>query len=224
MRWRAWRFVVVGTLGVAACAGCATSRDDARRDTLFVGHAGSATAATPGNAAPSAADASDSLALRMNAFVGFTQASGASATLPQLAVIAADGRRAGFDPATGRTILELSGADYSSEAVPDDDDDASPRTPASISAAAPAESVMDVRVLNLPVHAGDAYTFVVAAESTGTFDLNVNLSALRGDGTAPHKPLEWRDGRFAIRRGEVRRLVVRIGDGTLDVRADTSAH
>lgn len=219
MSWRAWRFVVMAPVGVAAFVGCARSRDETRRDTLFAVPATAAPAL--GSDARAAPGPSDTLALRMNAFVGFTKASAASATLPQLALVAADGRRAGFDPATGRTVLDLPGADYSSEAVPDDDD-ASPGTPASVSA--PAEPVVDVRVLNLPVHAGDAYTFVVAAESTGTFDLNVNLSALRGDGTTPAKPKEWRDGSFAIRRGEVRRLVVRIGDGTLEVRADPSAH
>lgn len=223
MSWRAARFVVMVTFGVGACAACAPSRDNARRDTLFVGPLPPAGAAPAlGSDARTALAPTDTLALRFNAFVGFTRASAGSASLPQLAMIAADGRRTGFDPATGRTLFELPGADYSSDPVIDDDDvpAATPASPVSESA----EPVIDVRVLDVPVHAGDLYTFVVAAESAGAFDLHVNLSVRRSDGSAPTTPPEWRDSSFALRRGEVRRLVVRIGNGTLEVRPDTSHH
>ena len=100
-----------------------------------------------------------------------------------------------------------------------DDDDAPPDTSASVSA----EPVIDVRSLDVPVKAGDAYTLVVAAEAAGAFVLNVSLSGRRGDGSLPIKSLDWQDTRFAVRRGEVRRIVVRVGDGTLEVRPDTTA-
>ena len=222
MSWRTWPYVVMVAVGVGACVACAPSHDNTRRDTLFAGPLPPAGAAPAlGSDARAAVAPTDTLALRFNAFVGFTQASAGSASLPQLAMIAADGRRAGFDPGTGRTLFELPGADYSSDPVLDDDD-APPATPAS--PPVPAEPVIDVRVLDARVHAREVYTLVVAAESAGAFDLHVNLSVLRSDGSAPAKPPEWRDSSFAIRRGEVRRLVVRIGDGTLEVRPDTSHH
>lgn len=221
MSWRSWRFMgVLGTIGLAACVGCVRSRDDEkRRDTLFVGSAVPATTVpAPRIDSGPALTRLDTLALQLDAFVGFTRASSSASSLPELAMVAVDGRRVGFDPATRRTVFELPGAQYESEAAPDDDN-ASPDTPASVSA----EPGIDVRILNVPVKDGDAYTLVVAAQGAGSFALKVSLSGRLGDGSVPLKPQSWEDTNFALRRGEVRRLIVRVGDGTLEVRLDTSA-
>ena len=217
---RSSRFMrVLGLIGLAACASCVSSRDETRRDTLFTGSAPpTTTVSAPGTDSSLTLTRRDTLALRLDAFVGHTSGGG-SVVLPELAMVAADGRRVGFDPATRRTLSELPGAYYESAPVLDDDD-APPDTSASVSK--PTEPVIDVRSLDLPVKVGEAYTLVVAAEGAGAFDLNVGLSGRRGDGSVPIKSLGWRDARFAVRRGEVRRLVVRVGDGTLEVRPDTS--
>ena len=215
-----WRFVgAVALAACAACAGDAGSHDETRRDTLFVGPAVPATTvpAATIDSARSTGGGADTLALRLRAFVGFTAKSG-SASLPELAMVAADGRRTGFDPDTRRTLSELPGADYES-APALDDDDAPPGTPAP----APSQPVIDVRVLNVPAHASDTYTLVVAAKEAGSFVLSVTLFARRGDGSVPLKPDSWEDSELAFRRGEVRRFLVRIGDGTLEVHPDTSA-
>lgn len=221
MPWRSWRFMgVIGTIGVAACVGCVSSREETRRDTLFTGSPEPvATVSVPGTDSSPSLTRRDTLALRLNAFVGFTRASG-SAVMPQLAMVAADGRRIGFDPATRRTLSELPGADYESVPVLDDDD-APHDTSASV--AEPTEPVINVRSLDLPVKVGEAYTLVVAAEGAGASVVNVSLSGRRGDGSVLIKSQGWQDTRFAVRRGEVRRLVVRVGDGTLEVRPDTTA-
>jgi hypothetical protein len=223
MPWSAWRCLeALGAIGLAACAACAGSagsHDETRRDTLFVGPAVPATTmpAPTIDSARSTSARADTLALRLDAFVGFSRKSG-SASLPELAMVAADGRRTGFDPDTRRTLFELPGADYESAPAPDDHD-TPPGTPAPVSS----EPVIDVRVLDVPAHAGDTYTLMVAATDAGSFVLHVTLAARRGDGSVPVKPKSWEDTDFALRRGEVRRVLVRVGEGTLEVHPDTSA-
>jgi len=153
-----WRFI--GAIALAACAGSAESHDETRRDTLFVGPAVPATTVpTPTtDSARSTGARADSLTLLLHAFVGFTGKSG-KASLPELAMVAADGRRVGFDPDTRRNLSELAGAYYDSSLTVADDDTA-PGTPAPVLSG----RTIDLRELHVPAHAGETYTLVVAAK------------------------------------------------------------
>ena len=185
-------------------AACASPRDvPPRRDTLVVA-APTRAGATPAPLANDAA-AKDSLAARFRAFIGFT-ASSVAAELPELAMVAADGRRTGFDPATKRVLSQLPGADYSSEPGLADDDGASGDSASAASAG------IETRVVDVPSHPGERYTLEVMASDPGTFMLDVAL--FRHDGrTSADTSMRT----LSFGRGQVRRFAVRIGDGTMEV-------
>lgn len=195
---------VYGPLISVLVAACASPRDvPPRRDTLVVG------APLPAAAAPALANqpvAEDSLASRFRAFVGFT-ASSVAAELPELAMVATDGRRTGFDPATKRVLSQLPGADYSSDPGLSDDDGAP-----GDSASAASTPGIDSRVVDVPAHPGERYTLEVMASDPGTFMLNVHLVRPDG-GTAADSSVHA----LSFGRGQVRRFAVRIGAGTMEV-------
>lgn len=191
-------------IGVLVAA-CASPRDvPPRRDTLVVA-APAPAAATP---APLANEtvAEDSLASRFRAFIGFTAASGAS-ELPELAMVAADGRRTGLDPATKRVLSQLPGADYSSDPGLSDDDGA----PGDSASAASTQGI-DSRVVEVPSHPGERYTLEVMASDPGTFMLNVHLVRHDG-GTSSDSTMRA----LSFGRGQVRRFAIHIGAGTMQV-------
>lgn len=195
---------VYGPLISVLVAACASPRDvPPRRDTLVVG------APLPAAAAPALANqpvAEDSLASRFRAFVGFT-ATSVAAELPELAMVATDGRRTGFDPATKRVLSQLPGADYSSDPGLSDDDGAP-----GDSASAASTPGIDSRVVDVPAHPGERYTLEVMASDPGTFMLNVHLVRPDG-GTAADSSVHA----LSFGRGQVRRFAVRIGAGTMEV-------
>ena len=189
--------VVMGCLSGA----CGSPRDASRPpDTLVVQPVTPAPVAYP---VPDDPALRDSLGYRFRAFVG----SEGRAALPELAMVAVDGRRAGFDPATKRPLLQLPGADYFSTPTPGDDD-----AVRGDSAAARTEGVIDSRELEVPSHAGERYTLEVVATDAGTFVLNLHLYANRG-GASADKEMPA----LAFGRGQVRRFAVQIGAGTMDV-------
>jgi hypothetical protein len=192
-------------------AACATPRDTPHpRDTLVVQPVAPSPAA-PSPAAVAAPDGPvlrESLGYKLHVAVGFTAAS-AAAPLPELAMVAADGRRTGFDPATKRSLWQLPGGDYYDTPVLDDDD-APPRD-----ALPAAKPEIDLRELDVPSHSGERYTLEVAATDPGTFALILHLYPSypgRAGGSAD-KQMDA----VAFGRGQVRRFAIQIGAGTMEV-------
>lgn len=170
----------------------------------------------PDTAHPNA-DHADSLIMSFDVSVGFN-ASSAWLTLPELAIIGSDGRRTGFDPATRHNVAGLPGAYYESGPTLDNDD-----APPDTTAGPPPELLIDVRTLHVSAHDSTRYTLEVAADSGGSFSLQVVLHARRGNGSRAIKARSWKDSDFVLRRGEVRRLLVRVRSDAMEVLPDSSA-
>lgn len=208
---------LLGVIVLAACTDSAASHREMPRDTLMVSAPVATTNQSPVDSSSSPVSPPDTLASDLHAFVGFTAASG-KAALPDLAMVAANGRRTGFDPESRRLFAELPGAYYdSSSTVADNDGGPDARASAS-------KAGIDLRELHVPAHPGESYTLVVSAKDAGSFVLNVSLLPPGNAPLAPLKERSWESTEYALHSGEVRRLLVRVGDGTLEVRQDSSAH
>lgn len=193
------------TRQISACvlliSGCASPRGAERaRDTLVVGAAPSTTNVPPLTAAATP----DSTVYIIHAFSALT-ASSVTASVPEMALVAADGRQTGYDPSTRRYLAQIPGSGYDSSATVEDDDDAAK------SGEPPGVQDIDSRELEVPAHAGETYTLVVTAAVTGTYVLHVSLYPSEGN----------RDSRniddLALTAGEPRRFAIRVGRGTMDV-------
>ena len=182
-------------------AACTVSSERARTSDTLAARAvttSSTRAASP--ASPSSTSApgdDDSARFSLKAFVGSTAASVGS-TLPELAFVATDGRRVGYDPVTKRELLQMPNGDYYTESAPADDD----RDPGDTTT--PPEAGIDSRNVEMHQTRGDSLTLEVIAHDSGTFLLSVRAHALAGPSFG-----EWENDTLSLSRGQVRRFLIR---------------
>lgn len=201
-RMRLERCVSATTI-IGLVVACASPRESPQRkpDTLVV-----VAPAQPGLMTTPPADSisRDTAGMKLDAFVGVSAAARYLGALPQLAFVAADGRRSGYDPATRRGVLQLPGASYDSAFVLADDD-----RPSSGNEPPTVESIS----VQATVEPSEPYTLVVMARDSGTFLLNVSASKKSGATIGTNEMPA-----VSMRKGQVRRYAVRVEAATLDVR------
>lgn len=193
---------VTVAVGTALGSACSSPRElHPPRDTLAV--VSSSPAAVVAMAMTGTPER-DTSGYTLKVLIGSTAASPAAA-LPQLEMVASDGRRFGYDPLSKRSVAEIAGADYDSTRAINDDD-------ASASGGQESSGDIESRVVTSRVRAGDTFTLAVSASDSGTFVLVVRVFARAGAASSEQQlPM------VSFKPRQARHYLVRIGNAAVEV-------